>query len=150
MSIIGQKTERFWILGVSVLIILFTFPILAQRSTEIPSPSHYDSYRMIYRGNIGEAKRLCRSELDGATRIGSQRWIDSVCYYAILGESEYLSGDIGSALEAFEAAIDLYLNSRDWLSRVVYPTGVTSVEPPAVPWGRGGETFRSAFFPGMP
>lgn len=150
MSGINRKTRRLWLRWswtVAGLMIFFAGPVFSQRTTSIPSPSHYDSYRMIYQGNIGGAARLCRAELAGATRIGSQRWIDSVCYYALLGETYYLSGDLSSALESYEAAIDLYLSYRDWLSRVVYPTGITSAAPPTAPWGPSGRNVPIGIFP---
>lgn len=119
----------------------------AQRGASIPNESHYRTWQLVRQGNFGAAIQLSREELGSATKIGQQRWIDSICYYATLGECEYITGNPSAALDAFESAIDIYLSAPDWIARVEYPTGTRHGEGIAPPWGAGARNLPLGIFP---
>ena len=134
----------FW---TALLILIPLAAVQGQRGSSIPSASHYKSVQLAAQGNFAAAADLCRDELGSATKIGQQRWIDSICYYAMLGECEFVTGNADEALDAFESAIDIYMSSPDWIARVEYPTGTRHGEGPVPPWGAGARNLPLGIFP---
>lgn len=137
---------------VSAVFLLFLLALCvnrvqAQHGSAIPSPSYYACYTMMQRGDFSSAARLCREELGRGTKVGQQRWIDSICYYTMLGESQYIAGDPGSALESFDAALDIYANNIDWIARVTYPTDLETADAAVPPWGSGARNLPTGVFP---
>ncbi|MBQ3387967.1 MAG: tetratricopeptide repeat protein [Thermoguttaceae bacterium] len=134
-------------LGPIAVFLFFLAPLYAQRGASIPAATHYKTVQLLQEGRFAEAAQFCRDELAGATKIGQQRWIDSICYYAVLGEAAYITGDLSAALESFESAIDIYLSTPDWIARVEYPTGTRHSEGTAPPWGAGTRNLPLGLFP---
>ena len=134
----------FW---TALLILIPLAAVQGQRGSSIPSASHYKSVQLAAQGNFAAAADLCRDELGSATKIGQQRWIDSICYYTMLGECEFITGNADEALDAFESAIDIYMSSPDWIARVEYPTGTRHGEGPVPPWGAGTRNLPLGIFP---
>ena len=133
----------------TALLILIPFSaVWGERGSSIPSATHYKVWQLVNQGDFGAAIALSRDELGSATKVGQQRWIDSICYYATLGESEYITGDVEPALDAFESAIDIYMSVPDWIARVEYPTGTRHGEGPVPPWGPGLRNLPLGIFPG--
>ncbi|MCA9260795.1 MAG: tetratricopeptide repeat protein, partial [Planctomycetales bacterium] len=103
-----------------------------------PSQSYYRSVEELYRGEYREAQRDFLQELRGAVKTVSTRWIDSICYHAMLGETYYQMGRLWDALEQFDAAANLYLQYPKWMLRVNF-TQTPRPEPSRarviVPWG---------------
>ena len=143
MSGYYRKTGRLFL---TLLFCLLTVPAFAQRKL-IPTERYFDGYRLLRRGNIAQANDLYRSELRSSIQVGSVRWIDSICYYAMLGETCWIGGDIPAALSAYESAIDLALENRDWLTRVSYATPPSTAVRRAAPWGGGTRNAPTGVFP---
>lgn len=87
-------------------------------SGAIPSPGYYVAVEQLYRGEFNRAQRSFRSEVNGAIKTVQARWIDSICYHSMLGETYFQLGRNREALSEFDQAIELYLAYPDWLLRV--------------------------------
>jgi len=94
-------------------------------------PSYYD-------GDFRTALRGFRDAARSGVASTEGRWIDSICYYTMLGECYYHMGDLGNALDQYNAALELYLAHRDWMLRVEFPPGLepaTQVRD-TITWGK--------------
>ena len=64
-------------------------------------------------------RTFLREVRTGGVKIGVQtKWVDSICYHAMLGETLYQWGRLPDALEQFDLACTLYLQYPSWLLRV--------------------------------
>ena len=48
------------------------------------------------------------------------RWIDSICAYTMLGESEYRLGHYPAAMDNYKAALQLYIEYGNWMQSVQF------------------------------
>ncbi len=103
----------------------------------VPSDRYFHGYDYLHQANPEGALEFFQTELNLSVKLGSVRWIDSICYYAMMGESYYMSGKFQEALDCFNNAIDLHIQYSAWLSRVEYPIGVRPNVRPTIPWGPG-------------
>ncbi|MBR4834996.1 MAG: tetratricopeptide repeat protein, partial [Thermoguttaceae bacterium] len=113
----------------------------------IPSDRYYRGVRHIEEGDFAKAALFYQEELQNAVRIGTDQWLDSLCYYAMLGESLYQAGELDEALKNFNAALALSLQYPKWLSRVTYASGVSTVPKSASPWGASRRVVPLGVFP---
>ncbi|MGQ9575828.1 MAG: CHAT domain-containing protein [Thermoguttaceae bacterium] len=101
-----------------------------------PPGSYYASFGLLYDGNFRDALARFQSELRGGIRVGLIRWIDSICYYTMVGECYYHMGDLPRALNSYTAAVELYLADPAWMTRIQFPAAIQpSRSPPQTPWG---------------
>ena len=49
--------------------------------------------------------------------IAASRWIDSICYYTMIGESLYHQGKYAEALDNYNAALRLQLAYPNWMAK---------------------------------
>jgi tetratricopeptide (TPR) repeat protein len=117
-------------------------PVRAQFRDTIPSRLYYAGVEQLYRGDYRDAQRTFQRGLTGAIKTlgpnGQIRWIDSICYHAMLGETYYHWGQPAEALEQFDLAAALFLQYPRWMLRVqfdVQPKPSTQLARIAVPWG---------------
>lgn len=109
-----------------------------------PRPEYYISFVPFYEGEFRDAAQAFRSSARSGLRSIEGRWIDSICYHAMLGESFYHAGEPVAAMEEYTAALKLFLAHRNWLLAIQFPPNLTAqVSAPAVPWG--AKTRRSAY-----
>ena len=113
----------------------------------IPSDRYYAGAALIEAGQFSNAVRFYDSELKDAVKVGPSLWIDSICYYAMLGETYYQAGDYDSALKNFNAALTLAMEFPNWLSKVTYVEGVAGREKGATPWGVSRRVAPLGVFP---
>lgn len=115
------------------------------RTREYPPNEYYVSFNFFDDGDFVDAARAFRSAARGGIRSTEGRWVDSICYHTMLGESLFQMGDLGGALQEYNAAINLFLVHRNWLLRVDMPAGL---EPdrrgPRRPITWGASTRRTA------
>src|SRR5690554_3552401 len=87
----------------------------------IPSQTYYRSMFNIYRGRYRDAQRDLTREARNSVRIGvTQRWIDAICYHAMLGEVYYQQGQPQLALEQFDEACAMYLQYPRWMLSIEF------------------------------
>lgn len=112
----------------------------AQIST-IPSASHYAGLQQLYEGEYRNALRTFNREVrTGGVKSGIQaKWVDSICYHAMLGETLFHYGRLADALDQFDLACSLYLQHPQWLLRVNFdnapPRPVSTLRQQGIPWG---------------
>ncbi|MFV1968263.1 MAG: CHAT domain-containing protein [Pirellulaceae bacterium] len=98
---------------------------LGQRITrEYPPLSYYVSMELYEEGEFTDAMKAFRSTARSGVRSTEGRWVDSICYHAMIGECYYQLGDLGRALDQYTAALNLYMGYSNWMLRVDFPQAI--------------------------
>ena len=122
---------------------------LADLGDDIPKAGYYAAVNELYTGDYHHAERDFRSLVRGAIKTVNARWIDSICYHSLLGESLYQQGRNAEALDEFDAAAQMLLAYPDWMLRVVFddprPDATATRKQP--PWGLSQRQFVLGKFP---
>jgi tetratricopeptide (TPR) repeat protein len=99
----------------------------------------------IYRGEYRDAQRILIREARTSIRIGvTQRWIDAICYHAMLGEVFYHQGQPQLALEQFDEACSMYLQYPKWMLSLEFrgqPQPNLGLASKVIPWGPSSREF---------
>jgi hypothetical protein len=114
-------------------------PTARGQQQAIPGTSYYAAVELLYRGDYARAERAFTGELRGAVKTVQARWIDSICFHAMLGETYYQRGQHRLALVQFNQACELALAYPNWLMRVEFrqaPRAETNLARRIAPWGR--------------
>jgi len=101
-------------------------------------------------GEFADAAKAFRQAGRFGVRSTEGRWVDSVCYHAMIGECLYQMGELNAASEEFTAAVTLFLAHRTWLLRVeLTPNLEPSASGPQRPitWGPSTRRAVPARFP---
>ena len=119
-------------------------------SGELPNAAYYLAVHAFYSGEYGDAERALGRETRGGLRIAQARWVDSICYHAMLGEVLYHQGRNAEALAEFDQACELLLAYPNWLLQVKFqrapqPDLNRLRRPP--PWGQSERRFTLGSFP---
>jgi tetratricopeptide (TPR) repeat protein len=129
---------RFWLV---VLAITCGGGILASSAQAqlgergIPSRLYHDAFLPFYEGEYTLALKRFEAEGRGCIKVGSTRWIDSICYETMVGECYYEMGMFNDALEHYSRALKLYLASPNWMVQVQFPATIRpSNKRVAIPW----------------
>ncbi len=110
----------------------------AQLRDEYPNPSYYLAIQAFYSGEYRDAERGFLSETRRGVRTLQARWIDAICYHAMLGEVYYNQGRNPQALAEFDQACQLMLTYPNWLLRVKFnqtPRPDVTQARRVAPWG---------------
>src|SRR3972149_2196770 len=107
-------------LGAVLLSTLAVSPAAAQLGDDIPHAPYYLAVRAFYSGEYRDAERALQRETQRGVRAGQARWIDSICYHAMLGEVLYHQGRNAEALGEFDQACQLLLTYPNWLLQVKF------------------------------
>jgi hypothetical protein len=113
-------------------------PTLAQgRAKQVPNEVHFLALQAYYRGDFRTALKGFREAGRSGFASTEGRWIDSICFHAMMGESAYQLGDNVTANEQFTAAIKMFLIHRDWMLRVEFPDSLQAKQgiSKAPAWG---------------
>ncbi len=122
----------------------------AQQPRAVPQQDYFLSFNPYYRGDYETAFRAFRASAGGGIRSSEGRWVDSICYHTMVGECLYNIGDLGGAIERYNAALNLYLANRDWMASVEFPATVeasNSVNRVNITWGTPRNGIRVARIP---
>lgn len=117
---------------------------------EYPPPQHYAAMNIFNAGNFQDAAKAFQQASLSGVRSTEGRWVDSVCYYAMIGECQYQMGALDQANASFEAALNLFLQHSNWMLRVDFP----NLEPdrsalqPLINWGTTARNAVPARFTG--
>jgi len=129
-------------------------PNRPQLRDTIPSQAYYLGVEELYRGDYRSAQRAFQRALRGSVKTigstGTIRWVDSICYHAMLGESLYHWGQPRQALEQFDYACGLYLQYPRWLLRAEFttqPRPDAQRQRVAIPWGAAQRQMTPGSFP---
>ena len=110
----------------------------------IPTQTYFNAIEELYRGEYRDAQRDFLYEVKGSVKIGvTQRWIDAICYHAMLGETFYHYGQPAEALEQYNLACAMYLQYPNWMLQITFepPRPDTSQIRKPMPWGRSSRQF---------
>src|SRR5688572_10637901 len=88
----------------ALLVTLSASPAVGQLGEVLPGGPYYAAAEAIYSGDYLEAERALRRETQRGLRAGQTRWVDAICYHAMLGEAYYQQGRNGPALASFDQA----------------------------------------------
>ena len=104
-----------------------------------PKMAYYNVFGgAVAEGDFINAGKLFQNALRGGFRSSQGRWIDSICYYAMLGESYYQLGKYAAALEQYDRALRLYLAYPEWMRLVDFPSAIRpdrTVARSRITWG---------------
>lgn len=123
----------------------------AQLGDEIPHASYYAAVQSVYSGEYLTAARELNHETKRGIHTTQTRWIDSICYYTMLGEVLYHQGRNADALNQFDQACQLLLAYPNWLLQVRFqhnPRVDSNRVRRVPPWGRSQRTFVIGQFQG--
>ena len=123
----------------ATLIVLVAKPAkVAAQARSVPDLPYFGAIEELYRGEYRDANRAFTSNVRTAIKTVQSRWIDSICYHTMLGESLYQMGDNRAALVEFNAACDLFLSYPKWLLKVDFRDPRPESNPNRLnpPWGR--------------
>ncbi len=118
--------------------LLLARPAAAQFMDSIPTTGYYAAFASFYDGDYRDALAVYLTEQQGGSiKTGSNRWIDSVCYYTMAGECYYHMGQLPQALAQYTAALEYFCANHDWMLRGQFPVsvGAASGAAPVTPWG---------------
>lgn len=97
-------------------------------SKAYPRDIYFQGFGPYNDGDFADASRIFREAAKHSIRSSEGRWIDSICYHTMIGECYYHMGDLASALDQYDAALQLFVAHRDWMLRIEYPA---AIEPSA-------------------
>jgi tetratricopeptide (TPR) repeat protein len=145
----SAAVSHFALASLFALALLSPQPVFADLGDEIPKAGYYAAINELYTGDYRHAERDFRSLVRGAIKTVNARWIDSICYHALLGESLYQQGRNAEALDEFDAAAQMLLAYPDWMLRLVFddprPDATAARKQP--PWGLSQRQFVLGSFP---
>jgi hypothetical protein len=132
-----------------LLAVVIIRPAAAQLGGEIPHASYFLALHAFYSGDYRDAERELRRETQRGIRTTQARWIDSICYHAMLGEVLYHQGRFAEALAEFDQSCQVLLAYPNWLLQVKFqqpprPDIARARRPP--PWGRSERQFTPGQF----
>lgn len=111
----------------------------AQLRDTIPSRQYAAAFVLLYEGRYETALKEFLDAGRGGVQGANGRWVDSICYYAMVGECYYQMGNFPKAQEYFGLALQQYLVYPSWFLRVQWPTIAPSRAPfdprRMSPWG---------------
>jgi len=117
----------------------------------VPSVAYFRAIEELYEGDYRDAERMFRREVKSAIKIGvTDRWLDSIAYHAMYGETFYQQGRLVEALQQFDRACLLFLQNPNWMIRVNFkrePQVDTNRLRRVLPWGQSTRQFTLGRFP---
>lgn len=114
---------------------------------DIPSQTYFANLAIFYDGDYRNAISGFQSEVRGAVKSAQSRWIDSICYYTMIGECYYQLGELPQAMDAYNTAMQVYLANANWMLQVDFTQALKpGSSANATPWGSSRRQARVAIF----
>ncbi len=98
-------------------------PLMSRR---VPTASYFATFSVLADGDYKNALEAYQVDLRNGIKTLQSLWLDSICYYTMVGESYYRLGNYKEALASFNNALNLYVQYSDWMLRVQFPPVVAS------------------------
>ncbi|WP_172991816.1 CHAT domain-containing protein [Lacipirellula parvula] len=143
-----------WTVLAAIMIAASSRTAQAQLGDTIPSRAYYNGIDELYRGNLRDAQRTFTRSFTGSVKTlgptGTIRWIDAICYHAMLGETLYHWGQPQLALQQFDQACTLFLQYPRWMMRVQFNPQINadaSLTRVVIPWGVPQRRFVPGKYP---
>ena len=115
----------------------------------MPEPAYYAAVNEFYAGQYRDAERAFRRMTRTGVQANQARWIDSICYNAMLGEVLYHQGRNAEALASFDQACLMLLSYPDFMRQVKFeePRPEGNPQRVQVPWGPGSRQVNLGNYP---
>ncbi|MEZ6106739.1 MAG: CHAT domain-containing protein [Pirellulaceae bacterium] len=121
-----------------------------QRQISYPNDFYYSGFGPYYDGEFRDAARTFRRAGQAAYRGVDGKWIDSICYYTMLGECLYRVGDHADALAQYDTALQIAVSDPAWWSRVTFPDVLQAAannNVARITWGTSSRNTRISNLP---
>ncbi len=113
-----------------------------------PANDYFLAMKIFEDGEYRAAAKGFQSAARSGLRSADGRWIDSVCYYTMIGECLYHMGDYDDALDQYSSALKLFLSQRQWLMNVQFPdTNPPTYTGAPITWGAKARPTAMGPFP---
>lgn len=147
----NRKALRFcgWAILVLFASIGFSQTALGQ-GRSYPNEAYYAGRGALEDGDYASAAEIYANAYKSGLRGPGGRWIDSICYQAMLGECYFRMGEHARALEQFTGALQLYLVQINWPLRTEFPIQLLPLQRaprPAIGWGVSRRNTRPCQIP---
>ncbi|HMO93460.1 MAG TPA: CHAT domain-containing protein [Pirellulaceae bacterium] len=123
------------------------------RTQSLPNQRYYDALPLYYAGDYSRALTLFRAGATGAYQDSNGRFLDSICFFTMMGECNFQVGNYVDAIEQYEAAISLYTNLSNWPRRTTFPTQIVeaanATSQARINWWTSGRGASIGVFPKM-
>ena len=108
---------------------------------------YYAAFTEFHDGDFDDALDIFVDERRGAIKKPGMLWLDSICYYTMMGECYYRMGQLDKALESYTTAIQLCIQHSDWMMLVQFqnPRLANTLRP--CPWGTSSRGAKLGKFP---
>ncbi|HRE99080.1 MAG TPA: CHAT domain-containing protein [Pirellulaceae bacterium] len=119
-------------------------------SNTYPNEFYAAGFAPYYDGDFRDAARQFRRAGQSGYVGVNGRWIDSICYYTMLGECLYRVGDLADALAQYDTALQIVVADPQWWSRVEFPAGIqasNSQAPARITWGSSTRSTALGSYP---
>lgn len=115
----------------------------------MPDPGYYVAVNNLYSGDYRDAERVFRRLTRSGVQAAQARWIDTICYQAMLGEVLYQQGRNAEALAAFDQACLMLLSYPDFLRSVQFEDPRPEANPTRAvpPWGTSSRRVQLGDYP---
>ncbi|MBR0239051.1 MAG: hypothetical protein IJQ39_13235 [Thermoguttaceae bacterium] len=134
----------------SVAFVLIASVSAQAQINQLPHLSYYPQQVTLNDGKFKDAIKAYQSEVRGAMKSVSSRWIDSICAYTMLGEAYYAVGDFEKAIENYNAALNIYVQYYNWMLDVKFLSAAINPQTNRqlnIPWGFGARKKTLGSFP---
>ncbi|MDR2705084.1 MAG: CHAT domain-containing protein, partial [Planctomycetaceae bacterium] len=108
---------------------------------EIPTPEYFAiSLHRCFEGNFDKALADFNRDLQRAVKIPNVDgqmflWLDSLCYWVMCGECHYQMARYNDAMQAFNNALQIYLQQPEWLKNITYSGNPSPIPRQPFTWG---------------
>ncbi|MDR1269587.1 MAG: hypothetical protein LBK82_08685, partial [Planctomycetaceae bacterium] len=109
---------------------------------EIPTHEYFAiSLHRCFEGNFDKALADFNRDLQHAVKIPNVNgqmflWLDSFCYWVMCGECHYQMARYADAMQAFNNALQIYLQQPEWLKNITYTGSPSPIPRQPFIWGR--------------
>ncbi|MFW6124587.1 MAG: CHAT domain-containing protein [Pirellulales bacterium] len=145
-----QAAGRGWATAAAVLLAVTVAAPSRGQERGIPSRGYWATFGVYREGDYKDALESFQAAGRGAIKTPQSRWIDSICYHAMVGECYYHMGRLEKALDHYTSALQLYSAFSDWMIRVQFPPSIRPAgrgARPQIPWGQSTRRARVGHYP---
>ncbi|MEM7785889.1 MAG: tetratricopeptide repeat protein, partial [Planctomycetota bacterium] len=107
----------------------------------MPHQGYYQSFGEYYLADYKDSIRNFSRGANSAYRFGTQRFLDSICFWTHIGESYYHLGEYAKAMEMYEQSLQLYVyyQTINWQGRIKLPPNIqpdnNALQQARINWG---------------
>ena len=160
-SNVGKRYEKISTFqnGAQLLVALIVAAMILQgaplygQSRQLPNPNYYQAFGQFYLAEYQDAGKDFTRGANSAYKQGTQRYLDSICFWTMMAECHYHLGNYADAIPLYEQSLELYLayQGQQWQSRL-QPLPVIQADNSVaarvrITWGTPS---RKALIPRMP